>query len=160
MYLTQCRLGFSRHSLVSGFSNYKCHLNQFNLTLTPLTHHILCPINTSVFFPLCNHKHYFLDFPHLAAFLMARFNKIITILFIIVVVFICYVPCFGARKVLSIENMNGPVLKDNIIASANTKSFGSPPTKIGHAMEMNEILHISKHSIFPDESVPSPGAGN
>ena len=39
--------------------------------------------------------------------------------------------------------------------------FGSPAplAKIGHAMAVNE-MHITKHGALPDQSVPSPGAGN
>ncbi|XVF81525.1 hypothetical protein PTKIN_Ptkin15bG0162200 [Pterospermum kingtungense] len=91
---------------------------------------------------------------------MAYFNKI-SMLFIAVVL-ICHVPSFCARKVLNVENMNGPVLKDNIIASADTKFFAgspAPPTKIGHAMEVNE-MRITEDSAFPYEANPSPGAGN
>ena len=90
---------------------------------------------------------------------MAHFNKI-TILFIAIVL-ICHAPSFGARKVLTTEKMNGHVLKRSIIASANPTVFGSPAplAKIGHAMAVNE-MHITKHGALPDQSVPSPGAGN
>ncbi|XVF18546.1 hypothetical protein REPUB_Repub11eG0031800 [Reevesia pubescens] len=90
---------------------------------------------------------------------MAHFNK--TAILIIAIILVCHAPSFGARKVLSNEKVNGPVLEQSIIVIANPKVLGSPasPAKNGHAMVVND-MHITKQNALPDQSVPSPGAGN
>ncbi|EOY13423.1 hypothetical protein QQP08_021586 [Theobroma cacao] len=90
---------------------------------------------------------------------MALFSK--TIILIIAIVLLCHVPCFQARKALSKENMDGPVLEQSMIVSANPKVLIPPsiPAKSGHGTAVYEI-NITKHIALSGESVPSPGAGN
>ncbi|KAK8622623.1 hypothetical protein V6N13_117532 [Hibiscus sabdariffa] len=81
---------------------------------------------------------------------MAHFNK--TKILVIAFILVCNAPSFGARKVLSEEKMNSPVLERSIVASADPKAFGSA-ARIGLSMARNG-------NAWPEQSVPSPGSGN